>query len=108
MSKENVPVENVADEEQIKAAKKKERRKDQQEIEDVKEILRTKPGRRFFWRYMAKCNVFSSVRGPSPNIYFQEGFRQVGLDIMSDIINANPNALIEMMVAAMQEGENNT
>lgn len=106
MSKGKVPVDNVADEDQIQKSKKKERRKDQQEIEDVKEILRTKPGRRFMWRYMALCNVFSSLRGPLPDLHYQEGFRQVGLNIMGDIIEANPNALIEMMVAGMAEEEN--
>lgn len=107
MSKENVPVENVADEEQIKAAKKKERRKNQQQREDVKSILATEFGRRFLWRYMALCNVFSSLRGPLPDLHYQEGFRQVGLNIMGDIIEANPDALVQMMVAANEEGKKN-
>lgn len=108
MSKEQVPVDNAADEEQVKASKKKERRKDEQDIEDVRSILRMEAGRRLFWRYMAKCNVFSSLRGPLPDIHFQEGYRQVGLDIMNDIINADPKMLIRMMSDANEESKSSS
>ncbi|MCK5548756.1 MAG: hypothetical protein KAI64_07055, partial [Thermoplasmata archaeon] len=81
MSEKQVPVDNAADEEQVKAAKKKERRKGEQELEDVRSILRMEGGRRFMWRYMSNCNVFSTLRGPLPDIHYQEGYRQVGLQI---------------------------
>lgn len=93
-------VDNAADPEQVKAAKKKERHKEIQNIEDVRAMLRTGFGRRFLWRYLSNCNVFNALQGPLPHIHYEEGYRQVGLQIMDDIIQANPEALVEMMSAA--------
>jgi hypothetical protein len=96
-------VDNAADEKQVKKARKKERRKDIQNRHDIRQMLAADFGRRFLWRYLSKCNVFSTVQGPSPQIHFDEGFRQVGLDMMNDIIDANPEALVRMMDEANRE-----
>lgn len=93
-------VDNAADPEQVQASKKRERHEGIQNIEDVRAMLRTGFGRRFLWRYLSNCNVFNALQGPLPHIHFEEGYRQVGLQIMDDIIEANPEALVEMMSAA--------
>lgn len=99
-------VDNASDREQVKKARKREKRKEIQDRKDVQDLLGTPFGRRFLWRYLAKCNVFSTLQGPSPQIHYEEGFRQVGLDMMNDIIDANPNALIEMMAASNEKNKN--
>ncbi len=108
MSEEEAIVGNVADSEQIKKGKKKERRKRQDQLNDIRQLLRTEFGKRFLWRYLSKCRIFETLQGPLPDIHYHEGYRQVGWDLMHDIIEANPSALIEMMVAAMAEDKNNT
>ena len=94
---------NAADPEQVKKATKKEKREHEEALQDIKQLLKTNSGKRFIWRYLEKCNVFSSLQGPLPDLHFREGYRQVGLDMMNDVIEADPNTLILMMSDAMKD-----
>ncbi len=94
---------NTADPEQVKKATKKEKREHEEAIQDIKRLLATDFGKRFIWRYLEKCNVFYTLQGPVPNIHYEEGYRQVGLDMMNEIIEVDPGTLILMMSDAMKD-----
>ena len=83
-----------------------EKRKRQKEISDVKRILKTPEGRRYVWRLMSECGVFrSSFQLNSNQTAFNEGKRDMGLGILSEVIEADSTAYAKMQnehVSALQ------
>ena len=96
-------VKNASDPEQVRAAEKAEKIFEMQVDKDAKEILSTKTGRRFFWRYLTFCKVFSPVLADTNMIYFNEGMRNVGLSFLADINRAYPEAYNKMIEEHKQE-----
>lgn len=91
-------VQNSADADQVKGARLKEKFKNEREDLDIVEVLSTLPGRRFVWRYLAKCGVFkSSYSHSGSEVYFNEGRRDIGLALLGDIMRASPQSYIQMM-----------
>lgn len=98
-------VKNAADEGQVKDAEKKAKSQREQELEDVRSLLATQHGRRFIWRYLSACGVFTSSWNHSGSIMcFNEGQRNIGLKLLSDVNEASPDAYLVMMKEA-KEGE---
>lgn len=90
-------VRNAADPDQVKKAKDKEKFNREDEILDLKEVLATHSGRRFIWRYLEKCGVFTSSFTGNSETFFKEGSRNIGLQLLADVQEANIESLIEMM-----------
>jgi hypothetical protein len=92
-------VKNAADPKQVKEASQKEKFKRQQEINDFLWALSDARGRRLIWRYLTICGVYRSshVLGAPDATAFNEGERNIGLQILGDIMDAKPEAYIEMM-----------
>ena len=91
-------VENAADENQVKSAAKKERIEEIRRLDDVREVLSTRGGRRFLWRYLGLCHMYSSsFTGDPITTAFKEGERNVGLKIQADINEADPEKILLMM-----------
>ena len=88
---------NVADQKQVKEQKQKEKDIRKTELDDVKSILSTEHGRRFFFRYLSICGVFKSSFTGSSETYFLEGRRDVGLRLLADINESNPKAYAALM-----------
>lgn len=88
---------SVSDTGQVKEQKQKEQNLRKTEIEDVKSILSTEHGRRFFFRYLTICGVFKSSFTGSSETYFLEGRRDIGLRLLSDINESNPRAYAALM-----------
>lgn len=101
-------VKNAADEKQVKEGNAKSRIGRQLELNDVRTVLGTSDGRRFMWRYLRRCGIFSSsfVAGDSHQTAFLEGERRVGLELLADVNDADPGAYLKMM-HENQEGEDN-
>ena len=97
MTYDRVYVKNLADKEQVKSAERKEKDRRRQEVEDLKEILSTKSGRRFIWRLLEHCKVFESIWHPSALIHYNAGKQDVGHFIMAEIISADTSAFQKMM-----------
>lgn len=91
-------VTNASNVKQVKNASIKERFSRRQQIEDLRAILSSPNGRRFLWRYLDECGVFrSSYDASGSKVYFNEGIRNVGNKLLSEITEANPKAFAEMM-----------
>lgn len=92
---------NAADAEQIKQAEKKAKLKRDAELKDLNTILASIEGRRFYWKLMAFCRINESSFHPSGSqMYFFEGTRNVGLKLLADLHDANPEAYVTMMKEA--------
>lgn len=99
-----VIVSNAADEGQVKEASVKVKKGRNQEIQDIAFILNDKRGRRFFWRYLSTCGVFKSSADNSGSwTYFNEGRRNVGLQLLSDMDEAAPEAYSLMLKESKEE-----
>lgn len=64
---------------------------------DLKMVLSTLEGRRFLWRLLSTCGIYRTSFHPSSQIYFNEGVRSVGLNVIADIDRVAPEAMILMM-----------
>jgi hypothetical protein len=87
---------NAADETQVRERGNKEKLRRAQELDDVREILRTKGGRRFYWRYLTDCGLFKTSMTGNSQTYFLEGQRNVGLKLLADMNQAAPEAYLLM------------
>lgn len=100
------PMTNAADERQVKGAKIKEKNQRLQELDDVKNILSSQVGRRFFWRYLGECGVFQSSFTGSSETFFREGSRNIGLKLLADLNDADPS-VYSVMLKENTKGEKN-
>ena len=93
-----VEVKNAGDPEQVAKAKEREKRGRELELSDLAFILADVRGRRFYWRKLEGCGIFKlSFTGVSAHTDFNEGQRNIGLLMLNDLMEANPEALIIMM-----------
>ena len=96
-------VKNCADPEQVKQAEKKVKNRRDTELEDIRFLLETRQGKRFFWRLLTHCKVFESIWEPSAKIHHNSGRQDVGHFIMAEVVEAREDALLEMMREAKGE-----
>lgn len=74
-----------------------EEKKRQREINDIKTVLSTSEGRRFYWNIMERCGVFKDKFIEDTNLcYFLKGQRSVGLRLFHDVFEAEPTAFQQM------------
>lgn len=90
-------VRNAADPRQVKSAERKERDRREQELLDLRELLKTEFGRRFVWRVLGYCKLFSDVWDPSSRIHFNAGLQHVGNWLTAEITAADEEAFFLMM-----------
>lgn len=100
-------VKNAADESQVKGAEKAEKRAKQREMNEILTILQTSQGRQYIWRLLEKCGVYqSSFDNSGSRVYFNEGQRNIGLMILADVNDADPDAYVTMMKEAKERKAN--
>lgn len=90
---------NAGDEAQVERAGKKVKQREDIDVADMKFIMGTPQGRRFMWRYLELCGVYtSSFQGESTHeTAFKEGTRLVGLTLLNDVNLAGPQAYFQMI-----------
>ncbi|MCY1396710.1 hypothetical protein D9M71_116920 [compost metagenome] len=78
-------------------ARKQEKLARQQEINDFRWLMSDPRGRRLMWRVMGKCRLFQPSFDPHGGITnFNEGQRNVGLFLLSEINDVCPQRYAEM------------
>jgi hypothetical protein len=91
-------VKNAADREQVKEAGSKKQLQKKQKQADLKFVLETAQGKRFLWGLLKKCGIFETSYDSNPHtVYFKEGRRNLGLELIAEINDASPEALEAMM-----------
>lgn len=69
----------------------------QRELSDLRKILKIPEGRRFVWNLLAKAGLFhSSFALNSNQTAFNEGRRNLGLDLMIDLNEADVGAFAQL------------
>lgn len=93
-------VRNVADPGQVAEADRKERFTRKQELDDMREVLSSRAGRRVIWKMLSFCKVFESIWHASALIHYSAGQQDVGHYLLSEVNEADPNSLVTMMSEA--------
>jgi len=83
---------NAADEEQVLTARERERQRANREADDFKKLIEMPEFRRFVWRYVSFCGVFDSCFTGNSQTFFNEGQRNVGLKLLTEINDYAPDA----------------
>lgn len=99
-------IQNVADEGQVKEAKRKATDAEKRALEDVRFLLDLPEGRRFIWRLLEKAGVFRTIFETSSKIYYNAGQQDFGHFILGEVLKANPEAYLQMMKESQTEESN--
>jgi hypothetical protein len=76
-----------------------EQLKRRQELQELHALFDLEPFRDFYWRLMERCNVNQKVYSRNfGDMALEEGKRQVGLWLLTEVSAANPDALVTMML----------
>lgn len=94
---------NAANQKQVKSQEQRLKLERETEINDLKVLLSSPHGRRVFWRILEHCKVFSSVWEASAKIHYNAGIQDVGHFILSEVLEADDQALLKMMNEAKQK-----
>lgn len=95
---------NAADPKAVKNRARKEQIADDQAVEDLRWLLRTEVGKRVLWRQLEACAVWSTSFNPNGQQFaHNEGRRSVGVELMARIVEADPQAWIDMQQARLDE-----
>ena len=100
---EGAMVKNAADPEQVKKAKQKQESLNDRRLNDVREVLNSRRGRRFMWELLDFCGVFKTSFADQHQIFYNEGQRNVGLKLLADVNEAAPEAYLLMLREAKEE-----
>ena len=78
-------------------SKADEKREAQEARNDVIAVMNTPEGRRYVWRLLEKAGVFRTpYRGSTNDTMLRIGTHSVGVDIMTEIIDANAELYLLM------------
>lgn len=94
---------NAADEVEINTAKTRERLRAEREANDLRAILATEQGRRFYWNLLCYCRIFTSSMTGNSQTFFHEGMRQVGLKLLADLNDHAPEAYFLMLKESKED-----
>ena len=75
----------------------------EQEIEDIKAVMRLEAGRRFMYRLLVRAGVYETSYIPGAaesNTFFREGKRNIGLWTMTELEESAPGSFLKMMEEA--------
>lgn len=98
---------NAADDKDIQKMSKKEKLNVDQSKADLKEVLSTVSGRRYIWKILSATGVYKlSANNSGSWTYFNEGQRSIGLNIISDIMDVDPDMYPKMQLENKKEKEN--
>lgn len=70
------------------------------EIEDFKWLVAHKQGRRLLWRLLSMTGVFTSSMTGNSQTFFNEGRRDIGLQLMAEVNEHSLEAFVQMMKEA--------
>lgn len=99
---------NAADKEQTEKADWKATDLRKRQLEDLRAVLEGSFGRRFVWRYLGLCGVFhSSFAVNAEQTAFNEGQRNIGLQLLADVNEADPDAYAKMLNEKKAEEKRN-
>lgn len=94
---------DIDDNEKTEKRETKTRLMRRQELQDVAFVLSTIEGRRFYWRMMQRCGIHKSSMTGNNTTYFNEGERNIGLLLLADLEEADPDSYVRCLKEARIE-----
>lgn len=94
---------SASNEKQVKTRQKKEKLEREQELEDLKFILGTDAGTRFFKKFFEKARMFSTTFTGNSNTFFLEGHRNFALQYFNDICEVAPEKIAQLMLRKSED-----
>ncbi len=77
------------------AAEREANKQREDELDDLRDLLNSGQGLRFFRRLLEQTHIFQTSIGP--NIKEREGERNIGLWLWSEIIQAHPESVTKLI-----------
>jgi len=78
-------------------SKAQEKREEQEAKNDIIAVMKTPEGRRYVWRLLEKAGVFRTpYRGSTNDTMVRIGNHSIGVEIMTEIIDANAELYLLM------------
>lgn len=94
---------NVGEEKKVKKSIKKHKLIRENELADLNSVLNTSFGKRVLWRILEHCHLSHSISHRDPlDMSRVSGERDVGLWLLNEIISADKNGYIKLMINATQ------
>lgn len=102
MTRQRVAVRNAADPEQVKRARRAEKRIDERFQDALRAVMATPDGRLVVWAYLGKFGVYRGVFADNPQrMAYDAGRQQCGHDLLADVIAAGED-LYQVMEREMR------
>jgi hypothetical protein len=90
-------VKNAGDPDQVKEGKRKEKFNREDALQDVRNVLAEKSGRRFLYSIIYHCGVFQTIWHGSALIHYQSGCQDMGFFIVNLLKEADRTAYLLML-----------
>jgi hypothetical protein len=91
-----------ADQAEVREARQLEELNEAEKVRQLARILAQEDVRDYLWRLLCSCNVYSSVANANfGTMSLLEGRRQVGLQLLAEICEADPSAEMSMRKKAI-------
>jgi len=97
---------NASNEQEVKNATLKEKNRRDTELDDLRQLLKTKWGRRLIWRVLEKAGIHRTSFTGNSTTFFNEGQRNIGLWLESEVTDADTNGYLQM-IKENNKGEQN-
>lgn len=94
---------NSADRQANDKAKKEEKFKRKQALHDIREAMKSPNTRRMIWRFISIAGIFQQSFDNSGWTAFREGKRALGLQLISEIEEAEPGLIGQLMQESLTE-----
>ena len=91
---------NAANREHVQYATRKTKDRRAGELSDLKAVLTETTGRRVLWRLLEHCSAFESIWAEGNRVHYNAGRQDIGHFLMAEIQEADPDALVRLMVEA--------
>lgn len=93
-------VRNAADKGQRDRADKVERRRLREDVDALRAVMATEPGRRFMWWELSRCGIFKSVWENSARIHYNAGRQDTGHELLAMLVKHCPTQYLAMEAEA--------
>lgn len=89
---------DASDPKQVQDKRTKAGRERKEQYAALRKLLATPAGRTWLWRLLEASHIYATsfVQGDAHATSFQEGERNLGLRILSDVLAADPQAFLTM------------
>jgi len=96
---------NASDPVQVAEKEKAAARVRKQELEDIKYLVKTPAGLRYFRKLLERGMVFTTTFTGNSKTFFNEGARNLALGILADVSEAAPEEIVKLILRTDSKDE---